>query len=354
MNDKAEAGLDVRTALGRLIERQDLSADEMASVVGRIMDGDGTPAQVGALLTALRMKGETVDEVVGAARAMRARMLTVATGAPDLVVLDTCGTGGDASGSVNVTTLASIILAAAGVRIAKHGNRALSSKAGSHDVIEALGIDPAPGPALAARSLAEAGLCFMFAPIYHAATKAVAGPRRELGFRTLFNMLGPLTNPAGVRFHVNGVFAKERCEFLARAHKALGARRALVIHGAGGLDEVAPRGPTHVAELSEDGRISTRDITPADFGLDDSDPAGLKGGDAQTNAEILRATLQGAPGAVRSSALMTAGLGLYATGAARDLKAAVATASAALDGGAALAVLEKLRVLTPFHPTTSR
>ncbi len=338
-------GLDVRAALVRLIDRENLSADDMASVVGRIMDGDGTPAQVGALLTALRMKGETVDEVVGAARAMRARMKTVACSG---AALDTCGTGGDGSGSVNVTTLASFIVAGAGVPVAKHGNRALSSKAGSHDVIEALGIDPAPGPELAGRALAEVGLCFMFAPIYHAATKAVAGPRREIGFRTLFNLLGPLTNPAGVKFHVNGVFARDRCEFLARAHKALGAERALVVHGTGGLDEVAPRGPTFVAELGRDGEIRTREITPADFGLPDSDPAGLAGGDAATNARILRDTLAGAPGPVRLSALMTAAVGLYAVGAAPDLRAGVAAATKALDGGHALAVLDKLRALTPL------
>ena len=348
MSGPASPGLEIRAALARLVDRGDLTADEMAAVVGRIMDGEGTAAQVGALLTGLRMKGETVDEVVGAARAMRARMQTVALpGAAEIRLLDTCGTGGDASGTVNVTTLASFIVAGAGVKVAKHGNRALSSRAGSHDVIEALGIDPAPGPALALTCLEQTGLCFMFAPIYHAATKAVAGARREIGFRTLFNLLGPLTNPAGVRFHVNGVFAKERCEFLARAHKALGARRAMVIHGSGGLDEIAPRGPTHVAELLEDGRLVSRDITPADFGLAETDPAGLVGGDAATNARILLDTLAGAPGAVRSTALMTAAAGLYTIGAASDLRSAVAAASASLDSGRAQAVVDQLRVLSP-------
>ncbi len=250
------ASLDLRTALARVVERGDLTADEMAVVVGRIMDGEGTPAQVGALLTALRMKGETVGEVVGAALAMRARMLRVKASDG---VLDTCGTGGDGSGSVNISTLSSLIVAACGVKVAKHGNRALSSRSGSHDVIEALGIDPAPSPDLAARCLDEVGICFMFAPAYHAATKSVAGARRELGFRTLFNLLGPLTNPAGARLHLNGVFSRERCEFLARAHKALGSRRALVVHG-GGFDEIAPAGPTLVAELSADGNLRTYEI----------------------------------------------------------------------------------------------
>jgi anthranilate phosphoribosyltransferase len=341
---------DLRAALARVIDGGDLSADEMSAVVGRIMDGDGTEAQAAALLAALRMKGETVAEVVGAARAMRARMVTVDLGElAGQAVLDTCGTGGDGSGSVNITTLASFIVAAAGVRVAKHGNRSVSSRAGSHDVIEALGIDPAPGPALAAHCLREAGLCFMFAPLYHVATKAVAGVRRQLGFRTLFNLLGPLTNPAGVRFHVNGVFAKERCEPLARAHQALGARRALVIHGAGGLDEVAPRGLTHVVELREDGSLVSHDISPADFGLPTADPAGLQGGDAATNARILRDTLAGAGGVVRLSALMTAALGIYTAGSAPDLPSGVAVATAALESGRAMAVLEKLRTLTPLQ-----
>lgn len=341
----------IRAALATLIERRDISADEMSTVIGAIMDGQGTPAQVGSLLTALRMKGETVDEVVGAAQAMRARMLRVRAddglGADDLI--DTCGTGGDGSGSVNVTTLASFILAACGVKVAKHGNRALSSKAGSHDVLEALGIDPAPPPDLASRSLREVGICFMFAPAYHTATKAVMGPRREIGFRTLFNLLGPLTNPASVRYHLNGVFAPTRCEFLARAHKALGSRRALVVHGAGGLDEIAPTGATQVAELTAEGTLRRYEITPADFGLPDSDPAGLKGGEASTNARILRETLEGAPGAVRLCALMTAAAGLYVVGAAADLASGAARAAQVLDSGAALALLERLRVLTP-HP----
>jgi anthranilate phosphoribosyltransferase len=341
--DSAGEKLDLRTALARVVERRDLTADEMASVVGRIMDGEGTPAQVGALLTALRMKGETVDELVGAALAMRARMLKVAG---EGEVLDTCGTGGDGSGSVNISTLASFVVAACGVKVAKHGNRALSSRSGSHDVIEALGIDPAPSPELAGRCLNEVGICFMFAPAYHAATRSVAGARREIGFRTLFNLLGPLTNPAGARLHLNGVFAPDRCEFLARAHRALGSRRALVIHG-GGLDEIAPTGPTLVSQLSEDGSLRQYEISPASFGLPEADPAGLKGGEPALNARILREALEGVPGAVRLSALMTAAAALYVAGAVSDLTSGAARAAQALDSGQALAVLERLRALTP-------
>jgi anthranilate phosphoribosyltransferase len=341
--------LEIKDALARVVDRKDLLAEEMAAVVGRIMDGEGTPAQVGALLAALRMKGETVDEVVGAALAMRNRMLKVEVG-PRTTVLDTCGTGGDGSGSVNVSTLASFIVAACGVAVAKHGNRALSSKSGSHDVIEALGIDPAPSPERAALCLEAAGLCFMFAPIYHPATKAVGGARRELGFRTVFNLLGPLTNPASARYHLNGVFTASRCEFLARAHKALGSRRAMVVHGQGGLDELAPAGPTEVAELTAAGEVKRYALRPADFGLPEGDPAGLKGGEPAENARILRAALEGTPGVVRHAALMTAAAGLFVAGAAPDLRAGTALATEALDTGKALAVLNRLRSLAPLPP----
>jgi len=344
--------LGIKDALGRLIERKDLSTEEMASVVGDIMDGQATPAQVGSLLTALRLKGETVDEIVGAARAMRARMLRLPTGTPVSGAVDTCGTGGDGSGSVNVSTLAAFMVAACGVPVAKHGNRALSSRSGSHDVIEALGVNPAPDPALAARCLTETRLAFLFAPLYHAATKAVAGPRRELGFRTIFNVLGPLTNPAGAPFAVNGVFARERCEMLAHAHQRLGSQRAWVVHGAGALDEIAPQGATFVAEL-RDGAVRTFEITPASFGLTESDPAGLRGGDPQTNARILTEALAGTRGPVRDVAVMTAAAALYVAGAVADLPGGAARAAATLDDGSARGVLERLRELAPHQPVAS-
>lgn len=340
----SEQALTVREALGRLVEGKLLSAGEMTAVVGQIMDGAATPAQVGALLTALRMRGETVEEVVGAAQAMRQRMLRVESDLP--ILLDDCGTGGDGSGSLNVSTLAALILAAAGTKVAKHGNRALSSKSGSHDVLEALGIDPAPTPDLARQCLQELGVCFMFAPIFHAATKNVAGPRREVGFRTLFNLLGPLTNPAGARFHVNGVFTRDRCEFLARAHGQLGSRRALVVHGAGGLDEFAPAGPTYVADLA-DGQVRCYEVRPADFGLEEAQPEGLKGGEPAYNAQKLLDTLRGETGASRVAALMTAAAGLFVVGAASSLREATKLATAALDGGGAIAVLRGLASLAP-------
>ena len=349
--ERDQSGFGIKEALGRLGDRRDLSADEMAAAVGAIMDGQATPAQIGGLLTALRLKGETVEEIVGAARAMRARMLRLPGEDQSGAAVDTCGTGGDGSGSVNLSTLAAFMVAACGVPVAKHGNRALSSKSGSHDVIEALGLDPAPPPALAARCLAEARLAFLFAPLYHAATKAVAGPRRELGFRTIFNVLGPLTNPAGARFAVNGVFARERCATLAEAHKRLGTERAWVVHGAGGLDEIAPSGETFVAEL-RGGVVRTFAVTPGDFGLPASDPAGLRGGDPAFNARVLGEALSGAPGPVRNVAAMTAGAALFVVGAAPDLRAAAARAVATLDDGSARVVLERLRRLAPVLPPT--
>jgi len=343
-----DSQLGIRDALARVVERRDLTADEMASVVGEIMDGKATPAQIGALLAAMRMKGETVEEVVGAARAMRARMTPVQFAAE--LMIDLCGTGGDGSRSINVSTIAAFVVAAAGVAVPKHGNRAQSSQSGAHDVIEALGLHPATPPELSVRCLEEAKLAFLFAPAHHAATKHAVGPRKEVGFRTIFNLLGPLTNPAGVRVHVNGIFARDRCELLAKAHGALGSRRALVIHGAGGLDEFAPSGATFVAELA-DGKVKTYEVRPGDFGLADSDPAGLAGGTPADNARIALEVLAGkGPPAARSAVVMTAAAALYASGAAPDLKTAAGRATELLLGGGALGVLETLRKIAP-RPT---
>ena len=343
-----EGQLGIRDALARVVERRDLSADEMASVVGEIMDGKATPAQIGALLAAMRMKGETVDEVVGAARAMRARMTAVPFSAE--IMVDTCGTGGDGSRSINVSTIAAFVVAGAGVTVPKHGNRAQSSQSGAHDVIEALGLNPSSPPELSVRCLTEAKLAFLFAPAHHAATKHAALPRKEVGFRTLFNLLGPLTNPCGVRVHVNGIFARDRCELLAKAHGALGSRRALVIHGTGGLDEFAPTGTTFVAELV-DGKVKTYEVRPGDFGLLDADPAGLLGGTPADNARVALEVLQGkGPPAARNAVVMTAAAALYASGVEPDLQRAAGRAAEVLAGGGAMGVLETLRRIAP-RPT---
>jgi anthranilate phosphoribosyltransferase len=342
----ASAEFGAKEALARIVDKGDLSADEMAKVVGKIMDGEVSPALIAALLVGLRMKGETVGEIVGAARAMRARMVRVPFEAP--VLVDTCGTGGDNSHSINVSTLAAFIVAGAGVVVAKHGNRAQTSRSGSHDVLEALGLDAAPGPELAARCLREAKLAFLYAPAHHGATKHAGGPRKEVGVRTIFNLLGPLTNPAGARYHVNGVFGRDRIELLARAHGVLGSHRALVVHGSPGLDEFAPTGTTYLAEL-KDGAVRSYEVTPADFGLPPADPIGLLGGSPEFNALVINEVLYGVPQheAVRTVALMTAAAALYVVGEAADLRAGAQRASAALQSGAARAVLETLQELTP-------
>jgi anthranilate phosphoribosyltransferase len=292
-----------------------LSRAEIADVIGHIMDGEATPAQIGGLLIALKAKGETVDELVGSASAMRTRALPLTC--PRLEhSIDTCGTGGDGAGTVNVSTLAAILIAACGGIVAKHGNRAQSSKCGSADVLETLGVKIDAEPAQITRCIEVAGIGFAFAPRFHAATKSVAGPRRELGTRTIFNLLGPLTNPAGVKHQVVGVYDRHWCEPMAAALGELGLRRAAVVHGAGGIDEIAVAGDTHVA-IFDDDVVLARTLSPKSFGLDACGPEGLAGGDAAHNAQVLRKVLAGVQvghgeryEAVLRAAAMTAALGL--------------------------------------------
>jgi anthranilate phosphoribosyltransferase len=281
----------IAKAIARALDRRDLARDETAAVFGEIMDGHATPAQIGGLLIALRAKGEAIDELVGAATAMRARATPIVCPSPERGI-DTCGTGGDGAGTINVSTLAAILVAACGGMVAKHGNRAQSSKCGSADVLEALGIAVDAEPAVVEHSLAAANIGFLFAPRFHAATRHASGPRKELGTRTIFNLLGPLTNPANVKHQVVGVFAKAWCEPMAAALGALGVRRAAVVHGAGNLDEIAVRGETHVA-LWDGERVVAMTLTPASFGIDDVDPAGLAGGDAAHNASVIADVLAG-------------------------------------------------------------
>ena len=308
-------------AIGRALDGIGLSRDEMAEVIGQIMDGGATPAQIGGVLIALRAKGETVDELVGAATAMRSRATPLLCPGHERSI-DTCGTGGDGAGTLNVSTLAAILVAACGGAVAKHGNRALSSRCGSADVLEALGVAIDAEPAVVARCIDAAGIGFLFAPRFHAATRHAGAPRRELGTRTIFNLLGPLTNPARVRHQVVGVYDRRWCEPVAAALGALGVRRAAVVHGEGGLDEIAVRGETFVALWDADagggaGALSTLTVAPARFGIDEVDPAGLAGGDAAGNAAAIRRTLcgrevgRGERGeALLAAAAMTAALGL--------------------------------------------
>jgi anthranilate phosphoribosyltransferase len=331
--------MDLKGALAKVMARRDLDGEEIAAAFGQIMDGEATPAQIGALLVALRMKGETPEEIAGAARAMRARALPVTCPEPELAV-DTCGTGGDASGSINVSTIAAIVVAAAGVRVAKHGNRALSSRSGSADVLEALGVQVQASVPIIERCLAEVGIAFLFAPTFHAATRHATGPRRELGTRTIFNLLGPLTNPAGVANQVVGVYDGAWCVPLAEALGRLGSRRAFVVHGEGGIDEVSVRGKTLVAEW-DGAAVRTHHLCPSDFGLADEDPEGLRGGDAAENAAAVRAVLAGHRGAPRAAAVMEAALALVAAGVAASPAAGAVRAAAAIDGGKAATTLER-------------
>ncbi len=280
-------------AIGRALDKQDLSRAEMAEVIGQIMDGQATAAQIGGLLVALRAKGEAVDELVGAASAMRSRATPLSCPRIEHSI-DTCGTGGDGAGTINVSTLAAVLIAACGGTVAKHGNRALSSKCGSADVLEALGITTDAEPAIVERCIERANIGFAFAPRFHAATRHVGGPRKELGTRTIFNLLGPLTNPANVRHQVVGVYDARWCEHMAAALGALGLRRAAVVHGEGGIDEIAVRGETHVALWNADeGVVRVLMLSPKSFGVGELDPAGLAGGDAPHNAAILRRVIAG-------------------------------------------------------------
>jgi anthranilate phosphoribosyltransferase len=345
-DETAAVAFDIKQAIARVTGGGHLTADEIAGVFGAIMDGAATPSQIGGLLVALRMKGETADELAGAARAMRARATPLACPDPDRGV-DTCGTGGDGSGTVNVSTLAAIVVAAVGGVVAKHGNRALSSKSGSADVLEALGVTIDAPAAVVERCMREAGIGFAFAPAFHAATRHAAGPRRELGVRTLFNLLGPMTNPARVDHQVIGVYDGRWCAPVASALGKLGSRRVVVVHGAGGIDEVAVRGATSIAEWN--GTVTTYELSPRDFGLVDVDPAGLAGGDATHNAAILRRVLGGdaigageALEAVANAACMTAALAMRVTRglAVDDLRAGTAAARETLHDGRATRVLD--------------
>lgn len=329
---------DLKAIIGKVATGAALSRDEAAAAFDRMMSGEATPSQMGALLMGLRVRGETVDEITGAVSAMRSKMLTVKAPAD---AVDIVGTGGDGSGSVNVSTCASFILAGTGVPVAKHGNRALSSKSGAADALAALGVNINITPDDVGRCIAEAGIGFMFAPTHHPAMKNVGPTRVELATRTIFNLLGPLSNPAGVKRQMVGVFSKHWVQPLAQVLKNLGAESAWVVHGSDGLDEITLTGPTHIAAL-ENGNIRTFDVTPEDAGLPRATAAELKGGDAQANANALREVLDGKQNAYRNVALINAAAALVVAGKAKDLKEGVALGTKALDTGAATDRLTRL------------
>ena len=329
---------DLKSIIGKVATGATLSRDEASSAFNSMMSGEATPSQMGGLLMALRVRGETVEEITGAVAAMRAKMLRVRA-PPDAV--DVVGTGGDGSGSVNVSTCASFIVAGAGVPVAKHGNRALSSRSGAADVLSALGVKIDITPDQVGRCVDEAGIGFMFAPAHHPAMKNVGPTGVELATRTIFHLLGPLSNPAGVTRQMVGVFSRQWVQPLAQVLKNLGAQSAWVVHGSDGLDEITLTGPTFVAAL-EKGNIRTFEVTPEDGGLPRVDGAALKGGDADANATSLHDVLDGKPGAFRNVALLNAAAALIVAGRVNDLKEGVAVGVKSLDSGAALAKLQHL------------
>ena len=324
--------------LGRVADGHRLSEQEAESAFDTIMTGNATPAQIGGFLMALRLRGETVDEIAGAARTMRAKAARIQ--APDNAI-DVVGTGGDGAGTLNISTAAALVVAGCGIPVAKHGNRALSSRAGAADVLTALGVNIDAAFPLIEESIREAGIGFMMAPRHHSATRHVAGPRVELAVRTIFNLLGPLSNPAFVRRLLVGVFDAEWVEPLAEVLGRLGSERAWVVHGAGGLDELTSAGATTVAEWSERG-LRSFTVTAADAGLAEGRIEDLKGGTGAYNADRLRALLDGAPGTYRDSAIMTAAGSLVVAGAAGDLAQGAGLAARSIDGGKARDALARM------------
>jgi anthranilate phosphoribosyltransferase len=334
----------IAAAISKLVGQQDLAEEEAAQAMRQIMEGGATPAQIAAFLVALRLKGETIDEVTGCARVMREKASHIQ--APDPQVIDTCGTGGDGAHTFNISTTAAFVVAGAGMPVAKHGNRSVSSRCGSADVLQALGVAIELSPEVAEKCLAEVGMTFLFAPLFHSAMKYAIGPRREIGVRTIFNILGPLTNPAGARRQLLGVYARELTEPLARVLGNLGSVHALVVHGADGLDEITTTGETYVAEL-HDGQISCYTISPEQFGLPRAPLTALAGGDAQYNAHLTQAILQGDKGPPRDVVLLNAAAGLVVADAAPDLKVGLELAAQSVDSGAALRKLHQLQRFTP-------
>jgi len=329
---------DLKSIISKVATGATLTREESASAFDSMMSGEATPSQMGGLLMALRVRGETVDEITGAVAAMRAKMLRVSAPAD---AVDIVGTGGDGSGSVNVSTCASFIVAGAGVPVAKHGNRALSSRSGAADVLASLGVKIELKPNQVGRCVEQAGIGFMFAPAHHPATKNVNPTRTELATRTIFNLLGPLSNPAGVKRQMVGVFSRQWVQPLAQVLKNLGAESVWVVHGSDGLDEITLTGPTFVAAL-EKGNVRTFEVTPEEAGLGRVGGEALKGGDPNANAVALMSVLDGKPGAYRDVALLNAAAALVVAGKASTLKEGVALGTSSLDSGAALARLKHL------------
>jgi len=338
----------LRESLGKIVEGKNLDVEAMTEAVGAIMEGQATGAQIGAFLTALRLKGESEEEIAGAAMALRDRCVRLPSLDNDLGndLIDTCGTGGDGAGTVNVSTLAAITAAGAGVRVAKHGNRSVSSLCGSADLLTAMGVRIDVSPEVAARCLKEAGFAFLFAPLYHPAMKSVASVRQEMGIRTLFNLIGPLCNPAGVRRQVMGVYSEDLVEVIAGVLGKLGCQRAMVVASRDGLDEISVCAPTTVAHLYSDGAIEVKTLDPDDLGIKTHQLDSLKGGEPEYNAVLSLELLKGAHGAVRDAVIVNAGAAIAVSGKAPDMDEGVKMAGESLDSGRALTVLDTVKSIT--------
>ncbi len=330
----------IRDAIATIADGTSLTEAESEAVMREIMEGGATPAQIAAYLTALRMKGETVDEVVGAVRVMREKAVRIRV--EDPLVVDTCGTGGDRKGTFNISTTTAFVVAGAGVTVAKHGNRAASSKSGSADVLRALGVNIDIPPAAVEECVNRIGIGFLFAPLFHGAMKHAVAPRQEIGIRTMFNILGPLTNPAGASIQILGVYADPLADLMAQVLVKLGARHCFVVHGEDGLDEISISAPTRFCEGKE-GRISCYHLDPGDVGLARAPLDAIAGGTPEDNAKILLAVLAGEPGPRRDIVLLNAAPPLVACGKAKDFAEGIALAARAIDSGAAMEKFERLK-----------
>ncbi len=335
--------MDLPLAIKMVTERKDLTAEEMGVVMGLIMTGKATPAQIGGFLIGLSMKGETIEEIAAAASVMRELATPVSVNGPHLV--DTCGTGGDGASTFNVSTASAFVVAAAGGKVAKHGNRSISSKSGSADVLEAAGVKLEISPEQVAQCVNEVGVGFMFAPMHHSAMKHAIGPRREMGVRTIFNILGPLTNPAGAPNQVLGVFSKDLVEPMAQVLLQLGSEHVLVIHAEDGLDEISIAAPTFVAEL-KDGEVQTYTITPEQFGLSTGKLTDLAVNSAEESLQIIKGVLSNTTGSAKDIVVLNAGAAIYAAGLADTLQQGMTTASEVITSGKAMVKLTALTTLT--------
>ena len=332
--------MDIKSAIAKVVDGEDLSEKEAGSVMRLILKGKATPSQIASLITALRMKGEKVSEITGFAKAMRRASVKVRV--PGATLVDTCGTGGDRRNTFNISTAAAFVAAGAGIRVAKHGNRSVSSRCGSADVLQELGINIMLGRSAVEKCLKDVGIAFLFAPIFHGAMKHALPPRREIGIRTVFNILGPLTNPAGAKAQVLGVYDRDRVKQMAHVLFNLGSKRALVVHGLDGLDEISLGGRTFVAELKS-GRVSTYMLNPRDYGFKKRRIGEVSGGTSKQNAKLLLNVLKGQKGARRDIVLLNAAAAIMAGGKARDFGGAVSAAASSIDSGKALEKLEFLK-----------